>query len=550
MGEEAGEGGGARYAAFISYSHRDAAFGRRLHRRLEGYWVPRRLIGRETEMGRVPRRLSPIFRDRDELPAASDLTREVREALRASRALVVVCSPAAAASPWVAREVREFRRLHPDRPVLAALIEGEPAEAFPEPLRRARREPVAADFRKGGDGWGLGRLKLVAGLTGLGLDELVQRDAQRQRMAVMAITAGSLAAVLAMATLTTFAITARLEADRQRREAEGLVEFMLTDLRDKLKGVGSLRIMVDVNRRALAYYGGQDLARLPTDSLERRARLLHAMGEDDIVRGDLDRALAKFQEARRTTKALMDQAPHDPERVFNQAQSEYWVAYVDYGRGRTPQAKAGWETYRRLAERMVALAPNEPKYLRELGYAEGNLCTAALNPPKDPPAAIRHCAAALGAMEQAARRLSADGHIADDLVNRQAWLADAYMANGQVEEALAHRRAEERLLEPMIAADPENMRFKEAWVVLQRTLALLQYKAGRLDDVRPRLVRAQATIDGMVAFDPENHAWKKLQGDVRTDLAYLEKNQFTEEMEPWPVITSQTTGTSFLTIHP
>src|SRR5688572_22011481 len=95
-------GEGARYRAFISYSHRDAAFGRRLHRRLEAYRIPRRLVGRTTPLGAVPRRLAPIFRDREELPAADDLTTEVRAALAASGALIVVCSPAAAASPWVA----------------------------------------------------------------------------------------------------------------------------------------------------------------------------------------------------------------------------------------------------------------------------------------------------------------------------------------------------------------------------------------------------------------------------------------------------------------
>jgi hypothetical protein len=199
------------------------------------------------------------------------------------------------------------------------------------------------------------------------------------------------------------------------------------------------------------------------------------------------------------------------------------VAYVDYSRGRAAQAKAGWESYRRLAARMVALAPDEPKYLRELGYAEGNLCTAALDAPKDPPTAVRHCAAALTAMEKAARLLAGDGHIADDLINRQAWLADAYMADGKNDKALEHRLAEERLLAPLIAADPKNMRFKEAWVVLQRTMALLQYRAGRRDDVRPRLNHAKAAIDEMVSFDPENRAWKKLQDAIDSDLAYLEK---------------------------
>ena len=94
-----GDGGGpARYRAFISYSHQDAAAGRRLHRRLERYVLPRRLVGRATARGPVPRRLGPIFRDREDLPAADSLSEEVRAALAGSASLIVVCSPAARAS--------------------------------------------------------------------------------------------------------------------------------------------------------------------------------------------------------------------------------------------------------------------------------------------------------------------------------------------------------------------------------------------------------------------------------------------------------------------
>jgi hypothetical protein len=34
-------------------------------------------VGKETAEGAVPPRLTPVFRDRDDLPAGADLTREV-----------------------------------------------------------------------------------------------------------------------------------------------------------------------------------------------------------------------------------------------------------------------------------------------------------------------------------------------------------------------------------------------------------------------------------------------------------------------------------------
>ena len=64
-----------RYAAFLSYSHADARWAQWLHRRLENYRVPSRLVGTPGPNGPIGPRLGTIFRDRDELPTSGDLAR-------------------------------------------------------------------------------------------------------------------------------------------------------------------------------------------------------------------------------------------------------------------------------------------------------------------------------------------------------------------------------------------------------------------------------------------------------------------------------------------
>lgn len=148
-----------RYAAFISYSHRDAAVARWLHRAIETYRVPKALVGKPGDHGPVPKRLAPVFRDEDELAGAAELSMELEEALAGSAALVVLCSCTAAASHWVDREIRRFKSLNPDRPVLAVIVDGAPGgdrECFPQSLlfavddrgeidRGAPHEPLAPD---------------------------------------------------------------------------------------------------------------------------------------------------------------------------------------------------------------------------------------------------------------------------------------------------------------------------------------------------------------------------------------------------------------------
>src|ERR1700756_4516700 len=100
-----------KYRAFLNYSQRDEAWGKWLHTALEGYRIDKDLIGRETPVGRVPKTLRPIFRDRNDFSAGHSLNDQTVAALERSQFLIVVCSPNAAKSPYVNEEVRRFKAL-------------------------------------------------------------------------------------------------------------------------------------------------------------------------------------------------------------------------------------------------------------------------------------------------------------------------------------------------------------------------------------------------------------------------------------------------------
>src|SRR5579864_9327525 len=168
-----------RYYAFLSYSHKDKELADWLHGELERFRVPHSLAGKLTANGVVPRRLTPIFRDQQDLSAGGDLAEEIKAALAASQFLVVLCSPTAAKSRWTNQEIESFKRTRPEGCVLAAVVSGEPfasemrgreaEECFPPALRykydrrghqtAKRAEPLAADFREGAEGKRLAFLK-------------------------------------------------------------------------------------------------------------------------------------------------------------------------------------------------------------------------------------------------------------------------------------------------------------------------------------------------------------------------------------------------------
>ena len=200
-----------RYKVFISYSHHDRGWSSWLQRSLESYRIPRRLVGNESEFGPVPRRLTPVFRDREDLPSASDLSGKVKESLEASEALIVVCSPASAGSKWVNEEIRYFRSLGREDRIFALIVDGDPQPAdpalqcFPGALTTgldgSPHEPLAADARKWADGKLLAKLKIVSGILGIRLDDLRQRNMQRRRRNWILATTSAVAVLLLTGTL-------------------------------------------------------------------------------------------------------------------------------------------------------------------------------------------------------------------------------------------------------------------------------------------------------------------------------------------------------------
>lgn len=518
-----------RYAAFISYSHQDSLFARWLHRALESYAIPKALIGRETQRGTVPARISPIFRDRDELSASASLNVAIEAALEASDHLIVLGSPAAARSRWVDAEILAYKRRFGEKRVIAAILSGEPMsggedECFPPALRYQLgldgamsdifAEPVAADFRPDKDGRRLALLKIVAALIDVRLDELVQREAQRRQRRLIGAAAASLAGMAVTSGLAIAAVQARHAADRQRAQAEGLVEYMLTDLRGTLEPVGRLDALDSVGERALKFYAAQRAGDLDSDALGRRSRALHLIGEVASLRGDLARAQRVFTEAAASTAEQLRRHPDDPQRIFDQAQSVFWVGSTAWQRGDLDTAETAFDHYRRLADALVQKGGATPDWLAEIEYANSNLGTVLMDRGRF----VEARTAFARSLAISTRLLAAEPASRERIMSAaqsRAWLADAEAQSGRLGEAREHRAREIALYEQLLRQDARDVGAQRSRAHARSELARFALLSGAPDEAVLLADLAARGLESAIAIDPDNAS---IQGFVINPL--------------------------------
>lgn len=191
-----------KYEAFISYRHGgiDEKAAMQIHKELEKYRIPANIA---KAVGK--KRIGRIFRDADELKAASDLSAAIKEALDETEWLFVICTRRFKDSPWCMEEVEYFIQIRGRERIIVILVEGEPQESFPKILTEVERdgkivniEPLAVDIRADSDRAVIKKLKqerfrFFASMLAIDYDDLRQRQRERQLKRIGTIvTAGFL----------------------------------------------------------------------------------------------------------------------------------------------------------------------------------------------------------------------------------------------------------------------------------------------------------------------------------------------------------------------
>jgi len=536
---------GSRYFAFLSYSHADRLWADWLHRALEAYRVPSRLVGQATTAGIVPRRLIPIFRDRDELASSSDLSREVNAALDQSSNLIVICSPRAVQSRWVNEEILSFEsKRGRDTRIFCLIVDGEPNataipgreadECLPPALRHTpdapgastpgKPEPIAADARPGKDGRANAKLKLIAGLLGVGFDTLKQRELQRRHRRLATVTALALVVTVLTSALAIEAVIARNDARRRQKQAEELVGFMVGDLSEKLREVERLDILQAVDDKAMTYFASLSSRDVTDAALTLRVDTLQRIGGVRQDQGQIPEALQSFTAAAALAAELLRRSPLDLKRQANYANCLTWVGKAYWYQGDLVHAGEQFSAAVNILQTVTAAMPDDTDLSFKLSAAMTN-SGRVLEARGQLAAAEPYYEGVKKLIESLVKRDPGNPKWQLQLGNAYDSLGKLALGQGRLDVAIGNYRASQRIQQELADLDKSNHnRQYEVAIsnaILGRTLAL----CGELNAAEGFLRNSVERFNALTEFDASQTEWLYLAARYNEQLASVLRQQ-------------------------
>jgi len=560
------------YWAFLSYRHadnreQDRQWALWLHTQLEQYEVPSDLIGKRNRYAAIiPERIFPVFRDEVELPADSSLRSGIQSALEKASALIVLCSPRAVESRYVAEEIEYFISLGKGNRIIPAILAGEPGdplkECFPEPLRRLtsgnttethtqEQQPLAADFRldsgeegftspeayrhrlerdpslrrkqveHAADSYGnkcqLAKLKIIAGVMGVGLDDLRRRDKLfrlEQEKRKSRVLRRWLAAVIALAFIAIgaglYANRQRIESDRARSDAEDLIAFLQDDAKSTLSQIGRLDVMEKLNQAVFGY-----LDKNPDSTSGLRHRVESKAEYDQALlylkTGRIDKATDYLKKAMANSKAAARLQERD-NWLDVAAIASYRYAAILCDERQLDDAKKYLLDAGELAARVLAMDPQNADALTA-DYGQRYMLTEIKA------AQGLHEEALTGLSELDAwfekRRASRGNKAEVDHVLVVTRMSDLASAAGRNWEAL---EAAERALELSRDVNPGDQQDK-AGVRARLQIASVHDLSGNYKKAAENLEGAMILVRKRLDIDPQSKEWTELAIEASRALA-------------------------------
>ncbi|PWT86148.1 MAG: hypothetical protein C5B58_01890 [Acidobacteria bacterium] len=294
-----------------------------------------------------------------------------------------------------------------------------------------------------------------------------------------------------------------------RDEAQKLINFMAVDLRDKLKPIGRLDLLNDVNQRVLDYYASLGSDRNNPEILSRWSVALANSGDIQKDRGDLPDALASYSDSLRIREQLALQNPNKDDWQRNWVLGVASVANVLYLQGNSSAALERYQTALKILQSLLKRQSGNVELLHDLSGIKESIGTVLEN-RGDLTAALQSYQDCLAIRQQLKSKEASNAERDHDISVVLLKIGQVFLRQGSPAEAIESYRDSLTIQKRLAEAEPTNAMWQQELASSEKQLGYGLTNRGDLVGALAMYIESLGISKKLTESDPSNTAWQRM----------------------------------------
>jgi tetratricopeptide (TPR) repeat protein len=334
-------------------------------------------------------------------------------------------------------------------------------------------------------------------------------------------------------------VAARDQAERERsiaitrkQAAEKLIDYMFSDMRERLDAAGRLDMLAGLGTEVKRYYAmlSRMPGGMPREDEIRMAEAIQLIGQAEHKSGKPDQALATWREARDRLMDVVGDSTSEGTRKLRRliARLDYEAGLIFIERGKLTDALKHFTGAQAMYQQLEKEEPTSKIVRLELADIHDRLGDLLRLDGKIDEAFEQY---SLGKNERERAASQGNGRVSEEVLalsTSHFKLASVFQNRGESGSALEEYRHALRLRETLLESQPDHVRYQESVLEVLRELAELQRQLGDEKSAIDSYRRAVPLSRQLVQRDPTNTEWQYQRGNLLSDLGFtlIDSGQF------------------------
>ncbi|HEX5059278.1 MAG TPA: serine/threonine-protein kinase [Kofleriaceae bacterium] len=359
----------------------------------------------------------------------------------------------------------------------------------------------------------------------------VMRFIKKHRAAVtiaaIALTTISVGGTIAVRNI----VAARDQAQREKQiavtrkqAAENLIDYMFSDMKERLDAAGRLDMLAGLGTEVKRYYatlshmpGG-----MPREDEIRMAEAIQLIGEAEHKSGKPDQALATWKGARDRLLEVVGADKTENTRKLRRliAKLDYEAGVIHQERGKLEEALAHFKNAQAAFEQIKTEDPTSKVLMLETADCHDRLGDLLRLDGKIDEAFEQYMA---GKNDREKAASQGNGKVSDEVLalsTSHFKLGSVFQNRGESGSAVDEYHHALRLRETLLEGQPDHVRYQEGVLEVLRELAELERQLGDEKAAVDAYRRAVPLGNALTQRDPTNTEWQYQKGNLLSDLGF------------------------------